>query len=65
VAALLNAYFASLFIEKHRGDQFRSEISLQVMTENELDHVQIRELLLKSLNPLNADKACCPAGMNL
>lgn len=35
------------------------------MTENELDHVQIRELLLRSLDPLNADKAGCPDGTDL
>ncbi|KAJ7423208.1 hypothetical protein WISP_34660 [Willisornis vidua] len=28
-------------------------------------YVQIRELLLKSFNPLNAGKACCPDEMNL
>jgi len=62
---LLNTYFASPFTGKHRGDQFKSEISLHVMTENELDHVQIRELLLRSLDPLNADKAGCPDGTDL
>lgn len=35
------------------------------MTENELDHVQIRELLLRSLDPLKADKVGCPDGMDL
>lgn len=51
--------------EEHRGHQFKLEISLRVMTENELDYVQIKELLLKSLNPLKADKARWPDSMNL
>lgn len=63
VATLLNTLHLSL--QRNTRDQFKSEISLHVMTENELDHVQIRVLLLKGLDPLNADKAGCPDGMCL
>lgn len=57
-----------LCISPYRGTQRRSVQAWDQFTSNDREwnrYVQIRELLLKSLNPLNADKACCLDEINL